>query len=291
MSTPGGRWKTRGDSWWGTQNYTGTLTRSQRLPTHSLDWSVPTTSTADSAHRSAIVDHPDLLLYDFGEYHPLRPERITAGLDLLREADVWEPEGETLSAVPAECAELELVHSGDYIRAVDEAGIAGLPGGMLARFGLTSRDNPPFPDMHYAASLVAGGSLSAARAIMDGDLDHAFFPAGGLHHAQRARAHGFCIYNDAAVAAAAAVRDYHARVLYLDFDCHHGDGVQYIFYSDPRVVTLSFHETGRYLFPGTGDLDEVGEDDGAGTSFNLPFFPFSRDTQWIDALDRVLRSE
>jgi acetoin utilization protein AcuC len=239
-------------------------------------------------HRCAVVDHPDVVLYDFGDYHPLRPERIAAGLDLLQQAGLWDQDRETLSAVAATIADLELVHSAAYIRAVDEGGSVGLPGGMLAEFGLGSTDNPPFADMHYASSLVAGGSLAAARAIMEGTLDHAFFPAGGLHHAQRARASGFCIYNDAAVAAAAVVREYGARVLYMDFDCHHGDGMQWIFYGDPRVVTLSFHETGQYLFPGTGEPSERGDGDGFGTSFNLPCFPFTRDEFWQEALDAVL---
>jgi acetoin utilization protein AcuC len=244
---------------------------------------------SEVAHLSAIIDHPDLLLYDFGAYHPLRPERVTAGLDLLQSAGLWDPEGERVLAAPAEIPELELVHASDYIRAVEDAGSVGLPASLLAGFGLTQRDNPPFPDMHYAASLVAGGSLVAMRAIMDGSLDHAFFPPGGLHHAHRARAHGFCIYNDAAVAAAAAVRAYGARVLYLDFDCHHGDGVQWLFYTDPRVVTLSFHETTRYLFPGVGgEPNETGDGEGAGTAVNLPFFPFTRDACWQEALDRVL---
>jgi acetoin utilization protein AcuC len=240
-------------------------------------------------HRAAIGNHPDLVLYDFGAYHPLRPERITAGLDLLCSAELWTPAEETVTAVPAEPPDLERVHSAEYIRAVEDAGSVGLPDGLLAGFGLAERDNPPFADMHYAAALVAGGSLVCMRAIMDGTLEHAFFPPGGLHHAHRSRASGFCIYNDAAVAAAAAIREYGARVLYMDFDCHHGDGVQSIFYRDPRVVTVSFHETTRSLFPGTGgEPDEMGDGDGYGTSFNLPFFPFTRDSCWQAALDRVL---
>jgi acetoin utilization protein AcuC len=120
------------------------------------------------------------------------------------------------------------------------------------------------------------------------DLDHVFHPAGGLHHAQRARASGFCIYNDPALAAVVAVNEFNARVLYLDFDCHHGDGVQWLFYDDPRVMTLSFHESGRFLFPGTGDVTEIGTGAGEGYAANVPFAPLTQDDSWCDAINSVV---
>jgi acetoin utilization protein AcuC len=89
-------------------------------------------------------------------------------------------------------------------------------------------------------------------------VTHVFHPAGGLHHARADRAAGFCLYNDPAVAIAGAVAEHEARVLYADFDVHHGDGVQAAFEDDPRVLTVSFHESGRHLFPGTGDVLELG---------------------------------
>jgi acetoin utilization protein AcuC len=164
-----------------------------------------------------------------------------------------------------------------------------MPLAELAPFGLTARgDNPPFPDMHDAAASVAGGSISALRAVMRGEIDHAFNPAGGLHHAHRARASGFCIYNDPALAAAVAVHEFGARVLYVDFDCHHGDGVQWIFYTDPRVLTVSFHESGQFLFPSSGGVEEIGEGAGRGYSVNVPMQPFTRDASWQTAIERVL---
>lgn len=244
---------------------------------------------ADPA-RAAIANHPDFLEYDFGSYHPLRPERISASLDLLRSAGLWFEESELLTAEASDPLELELVHSPAYIRAVEEAGSGHGRADHFEQFGLSSTDNPPFPDMHRAAALIAGGSAQAVRRIMAGSLDHAFNGAGGLHHALRARASGFCVYNDPALAAAIAIREFNARVLYIDLDCHHGDGVQWIFYDEPDVCTLSFHESGEYLFPGSGEIGERGEGGGEGYAFNVPFMPYTRDAAWIAALQQVLPS-
>jgi acetoin utilization protein AcuC len=181
------------------------------------------------------------------------------------------------------------VHSPEYIRAVEMASNGWFPAGELRRFGFAhGGDNPPFLEMHQAAALVAGGSAEAIRAVMSGEIAHAFNPAGGLHHAVRDRASGFCIYDDPALAAAIAVEEFGARVLYVDFDCHHGDGVQWIFYDDPRVLTFSFHESGRYLFPGTGGVSELGEGAGRGFSLNVPFEPFTQDDSWMRSVRSVL---
>src|SRR5947209_2837774 len=226
-----------------------------------------------SSDRVSLVFHRDLLQYDFGPQHPLRPERIDLGLDLLRTLGIWAAAEET--CVPAVTPDdlLQLIHDGSYIAAVRAAERGTPPGAELGHFGLTNSDNPPFPNMHYAASLVAGGAAEAARAVMRRELDHVFHPAGGLHHAQRRRASGFCIYNDPALAAAVAVEEFGARVAYVDFDCHHGDGVQWLFYDDPSVLTVSFHESGRFLFPGTGGVEERGESEGLGYAVNVPLVP------------------
>jgi acetoin utilization protein AcuC len=137
--------------------------------------------------------------------------------------------------------------------------------------------------MHEAGAMVAGGSLAAVDAVLRGVAEHAFHPGGGLHHAMRERASGFCIYNDAALALARARRA-GLRVLYVDLDVHHGDGVQALFRDDPGVLTVSFHETGRYLFPGTGFADELGEGVAAGSVVNVPFEPGSGEGPWLDAV-------
>jgi acetoin utilization protein AcuC len=240
-------------------------------------------------HRSAITYDPAYLEYDFGPSHPLRPERITAGLALLEGSGVLDRQSDLLRHAPATPVELRQVHDAAYVGAIEAASDGWMPFAKLAPFGLSARgDNPPFAGMHGAASAIAGGSLHAVRSIMRGDLDHAFNPAGGLHHAHRARASGFCLYNDPALAASAAVHEFGARVLYVDFDCHHGDGVQWIFYDDPRVLTISFHESGKYLFPSTGDVGEIGEGAGRGYSVNVPMQPYTRDNSWRSTIDAVL---
>ena len=131
--------------------------------------------------------------------------------------------------------------------------------------------------------MVAGGSIRAVEAVLRGDVEHAFHPGGGLHHAMPDRASGFCIYDDPALAIARARRD-GLRVLYVDLDVHHGDGVQAIHWADPGVLTLSFHETGRYLFPGTGGVGELGEGVAAGTSVNVPLEPGTGEGAWLGAV-------
>jgi acetoin utilization protein AcuC len=238
--------------------------------------------------RISLVYHPDLFQYDFGAQHPLRPERIELGLDLLNDLGIWSVGTETCVPVAAPDNLLSLIHSSQYIAAVREVDSGILRGSELARFGLSSSDNPPFPNMHYASSLVAGGAAEATRAVMRRELDHVFHPTGGLHHAGRSRASGFCIYNDPALAAAVAAKEFGARVAYVDFDCHHGDGVQWLFYDDPSVLTVSFHESGRFLFPGTGGVEERGEGEGAGYATNFPFVPFTQDASWTHVIHTVL---
>ncbi len=141
--------------------------------------------------------------------------------------------------------------------------------------------------MHEAAAAVAGGSIRAMEAILRGDHEHAFHPGGGLHHAMPTHASGFCIYDDPALAIARARRD-GLRVLYIDLDVHHGDGVQAIFWDDPGVLTVSIHESGRYLFPGSGFADELGEGDAAGASVNVPLEPLTGEGAWLEAVRTLL---
>jgi acetoin utilization protein AcuC len=182
--------------------------------------------------------------------------------------------------------ELLLVHTGPYIDAVRRAG--DLAPGDLARFGLGPGDNPTFPGMHEASARVAGASVVAAEAILSGRAEHAFNPAGGLHHAMPARASGFCVYDDPAIAIAWLLKEGVERVSYVDVDVHHGDGPQAIFYGDPRVLTISIHETGRYLFPGTGFVDERGEGEAEGTKVNVPLPPFTSDDDWLKVFREVV---
>ena len=218
--------------------------------------------------------------YDFGPGHPLTPRRFGPGIDLLRAVGA-EPD---LAPDPAPDADLRMAHVQEYIEVVRRFSVD--PFGPTEA-GIGHSDNPPFAEMHEAAATVAGGSLRAMEAILRGDVEHAFHPGGGLHHAMRDRAWGFCIYNDPALAIARARRD-GLRVLYIDLDVHHGDGVQALFWDDPGVLTFSIHESGRYLFPGTGDVDEVGDGAAAGTAINVPLPPYTGEDAWVPIVESYL---
>jgi acetoin utilization protein AcuC len=229
-------------------------------------------------------DH--LTEYDFGPGHPLAPVRVELTMALSRELGVLEqPSVSLLDPAPAGPDELELVHDPAYIDAVRQAGRDGL--GNLS-FGLGTPDNPVFAGMHEASALVAGATLAAARAVWHGDALHGASIAGGLHHAMRRSASGFCVYNDPAIAISALLDAGAQRVAYVDLDVHHGDGVQAAFYQDPRVLTISLHEHPATLFPGTGLASETGSGDGRGYAVNMPLPAFTGDAGWLRAFDAVV---
>jgi acetoin utilization protein AcuC len=226
-----------------------------------------------------LVFGPRSLDYDFGPAHPLTPRRFGPGIELLRA--VGGVPG--LAPEPATDDELLLSHTRHYLDVVRRFSEFD-HGWMEPEAGIgVGGDDPPFHGMHEAAAAVAGGSLRAVEAILRGDVEHAFHPGGGLHHAMPSRASGFCIYDDPALAIARARLD-GRRVLYVDLDVHHGDGVQAIHAADPGVLTLSFHESGRYLFPGTGSADELGDGAAAGTVLNVPLEPDTGESGWLAAV-------
>ena len=182
--------------------------------------------------------------------------------------------------------ELALVHTERYVDAVRRAG-AGERGPWW-EFGFGSGDNPIFPYMHQASARVVGASLVSAEAVWSGRAEHAFNPAGGLHHAMAERASGFCVYDDPALAIAWLLGHGAGRVAYVDVDVHHGDGPQAIFYDDPRVLTISLHQDGRTLFPGSGSVDERGAGDAEATKVNVPLPPFTDDEGWLRAFSEVV---
>ena len=237
---------------------------------------------------SAVAADERLAAYDFGPDHPFQAGRLDAGLSLLRAAKVLE-DGDLLAFDRAGDADLELIHDRDYLEAVARFSADPAPADPVgaSRFGLVG-DNRPFPGLDEAARLVAGATMAALDAVADGRLAHAFAPVAGLHHAQRRRAVGFCVVNDVAVAIARSTRAWPLRVLYVDLDAHHGDGVQAAFYDDPRVCTVSLHETGRYLFPGSGEVHELGWPPGTGRSVNVPLEPRTGDDGFLAAFDAVV---
>jgi acetoin utilization protein AcuC len=227
-----------------------------------------------------LVFGPRSLTYDFGPEHPLTPRRFGPGIDLLRALGA-EP---GLAPEPATDGDLLACHTADYVATV--RAFSDDPSRPPVA-GIGTPDDPAFGAMHDAASAVAGGSLAAADAILRGDVRHAFHPGGGLHHAMADRASGFCVYDDPALAIA-RFRAAGLRVLYLDFDTHHGDGVQSIHLADPGVLTFSIHESGRYLFPGSGFVDELGPGAAGGTSVNVPLEPFTGERAWLDAIRSIV---
>jgi acetoin utilization protein AcuC len=237
----------------------------------------------------AFVWDPDFSAYRFGPDHPFNPRRLELAVSLMEAMGLLEGAGVTV--VPPRTAtdeELLRVHDPAFVEAVKRLGERGRDDGEGWRWGLGTDDNPVFSGMHAAAARVVGGTMVAAELVMSGRARRAFNIAGGLHHAHRDRASGFCIYNDLAAAIAWMRETHGARVLYVDYDAHHGDGVQGIFYDDPEVCTLSIHESGKYLFPGTGHVGELGEGPGYGYSLNLPMEAFTEDEAWLAAYAELL---
>jgi acetoin utilization protein AcuC len=228
-----------------------------------------------------------LTSYDFGHDHPLNPVRVELTMSLARRLGVLDAPGVSLvPAPPADDALLGLVHAPDYVRAVKSVAHSGYAERL--RYGLGTDDNPIFPGMHEASALVVGASTAAADAVQSGAALHAANMAGGLHHAMRDHASGFCLYNDAAIAVARLLQQGAERVAYVDIDAHHGDGVQAAFYDDPRVLTISLHEHPSTLFPGTGLPQESGGPGAEGTSVNVALPAGTRDAAWLRAFDAVV---
>ncbi len=237
--------------------------------------------------KTALVHSEDWRQFDYGPEHPLRMERLGLTWSLMEAYGLTAlPRSRVVAPAPASADEIERFHTPDYIEILRAVG-AGDWVPHAARYGLGPGDNPIFPGLWDLAQLCAGGSLLGAALIADGEADRAFHFAGGLHHAMPDRASGFCYVNDA-VLAIMALRRRGWRVAYVDIDAHHGDGVQFAFYSDPSVLTISTHERGDRLFPGTGFVDEVGSDEGVGFSVNLPLQPFTDDAVYAPAFEAVV---
>ncbi|HEV2782912.1 MAG TPA: acetoin utilization protein AcuC [Actinophytocola sp.] len=233
--------------------------------------------------RAAIVWDSSLLGYDLGGEHPLHPIRLELTVRLAAALGVLD-EVELLMPPEATDEEIERIHDAGYIAAVKEAPMSGWDIGH----GLGTPDNPIFDRMHEASARVVGSSLLAARRIASGATDRAVSIAGGLHHAMRARASGFCVYNDMAVAIDWLLDNGFERIAYVDVDVHHGDGVQAAFYDDPRVLTISLHQNPATLFPGTGFPDELGGPEAQGTAVNVALPPHTADGGWLRAFHAVV---
>jgi acetoin utilization protein AcuC len=237
---------------------------------------------------SALVVFDDgLTQYDFGLGHPMAPIRVDLTMRLARALGVLDlPDVSVTPAPVATDAELMLIHDPGYIAAVREIG--DYPSHRDLEHGLGTEDNPCFSGMHHASAHIAGATLEAARRVWSGDALHAINVSGGLHHAMATMASGFCIYNDPAIAIAWMLANGAERVAYVDIDVHHGDGVQAAFYDDPRVLTISLHESPQTLFPGTGEPSEIGGRGAEGSSVNVALPPGTDDAGWLRAFHAVV---
>lgn len=231
----------------------------------------------------SVIYAPSYRTYSFGDVHPFSPVRVDMALDLL------ESLGHRVEPVLPEQAtreEILDVHSEDYVSRV-EALSAGGEVSDRQDFGLATQDTPAFPGMDEAARWLVGGTLRGARLISEGTEKRVLQMGGGLHHARRSFASGFCIYNDLAVAVNDLTRQ-GLRVAYVDIDVHHCDGVQQLLNEDPRVMTISLHESGQFLFPGSGEIRELGAGAGRGLKLNLPLQPFTEGKSYLEVFEQVL---
>ena len=234
---------------------------------------------------ASVVFDKSLTEYDFGPTHPMSPLRVDLTMRLAEELGVLE----RLRVVPAPIAtreQIASVHDEAMIDAVTKCGT--VPGWTDEARGLGTEDDPVFTDMHLAAAHVVGATCEAVRQVRSGESLHSVNIAGGLHHAMRDRSSGFCIYNDIAVGIQQLLDSGVERVAYVDVDVHHGDGVEKIFYDDPRVLTISLHETGQMLFPGTGFPTDTGGPGAEGTAVNVALPPGTGDAGWLRAFHAVV---
>ena len=225
--------------------------------------------------------------FSYGGGHPMRPVRLKATYDLTCALSLLNgPDIEVVEARAATDDEILTFHSEDYLKTLKDADDGSLsPAG--AAHGLGLGDNPVFEGVFKWSALGSGASLQAAELVGSGKIDIAFNIAGGLHHAMAGRASGFCYLNDP-VLAINYLLGLGKRVAYVDIDAHHGDEVQSAFYGSDRVLTISIHESGRYLFPGTGFIDEIGTGKGRGYSINLPMEQYAGDRPFLEGFKKIV---
>jgi acetoin utilization protein AcuC len=234
--------------------------------------------------KTVFVYSDALAGFDYGASHPLKPVRLKLAFELIKACGLLSADDARLvEPLPANDQDLLEFHSEDYIQVLREANRGrSLPGARF--FGLGPGDNPVFPGVLDWSRLVAGASLLAAELVASGRADTAFNIGGGLHHARAAQASGFCYINDVVLAIRSLLKR-GMRVAYIDIDAHHGDGVQEAFYTTDRVLTISLHETGNALFPGTGFAEETGEGEGKGYCANVPLPPGAGDELFLSAFN------
>ena len=236
--------------------------------------------------KTAFLYSEKYFAYDYGTTHPLKVERLRLAYDLCKAYGLFElPDADLIETQAASESAILRFHTQDYVDALKRADRGEITSDFS--YGIGPGDNPAFPGLWQWSRLHTGASLQCAQLVAEGKTRIAFNIAGGLHHAGASRASGFCYVNDPAVAIYHLV-DEGKRVIYVDVDAHHGDGVQWAFYDDPRVLTVSFHQDGRSLFPGSGGLNETGRGDGAGYSVNVPMLPGTDDHVFWEGFESLV---
>lgn len=236
--------------------------------------------------RFRLVWSPEFVNYDFGHWHPMSPVRLALTMSLAEQLGLLDsPEVEVADFAPADDELLALAHDIAYIEAVKASADDGV---SRPELGLGTDDDPVFPAIHEASARVVAATSSVVRAVWEGEVEHGVNICGGLHHAMRDRAAGFCVYNDAAVAIAGLLAAGVERVGYVDLDAHHGDGVEAAFWNDPRVMTISLHESGETLFPGTGFPQDTGGPNALDSAINVALPQGTGGLGWLRAIDAVV---
>ncbi|MDI7259344.1 MAG: acetoin utilization protein AcuC [Thermodesulfobacteriota bacterium] len=237
--------------------------------------------------KTAFIYTDAYLDYDYGPMHPLRVIRLKLTFELIKAYGLLDlPSVQIIPTVKADEEDLALFHSKEYIEILKQGSDGHLRGDAYA-YGLGPGDNPIFPGLFNWSLLTTGATLQAVDFVAGGKGEIAFNIAGGLHHAMRSRASGFCYTNDPVIGISKLLGQ-GMRVAYIDIDAHHGDGVQKAFYDTDQILTISLHETGYSIFPGTGFEYEIGEGEGEGYSVNLPFPPYTDDEVYLWAFEEIV---
>lgn len=248
------------------------------LPMSNLDVAV--------TRNVPLIYSSDLMAYDFGPQHPLRPERLGLTLELMSAYGLLKDGKLVIPPEPATELDVLTYHTSEYVSTVKELS-RGKETRDSAVYGFGWGDNPPFRGMYEASLLYTGASMLAGELVTKYQYRCVFSISGGLHHAMADHASGFCIFNDAVILIN-RLKETFERVAYVDIDAHHGDGVQTAFQSRRDVLTISIHEDGHYLFPGSGFVEEIGEGEGRGFSVNIPLMPGTPEETHVWAFQQIL---
>ncbi|MFQ5980124.1 MAG: acetoin utilization protein AcuC [Candidatus Heimdallarchaeota archaeon] len=239
---------------------------------------------AELGQTLAYTYSDDYLKYNLGKYHPMGPMRVEVA-DMLVRCSPLSEQMRMFKPRQATHDELVTFHDPRYVKAVESVS-ATLEEAQV--YGLGTMECPVFPELHTSASTIVGGILDATKRVVAEETALEFPILAGMHHAHAARADGFCYYNDIVIALKYALDHGVKRILFLDTDVHHPNGVQEAFYANSSVLLVSLHLSSKFIEPATGEINEIGEEDGVGFNVNLPFYPSTRDSAYLEAFEKIV---